>query len=53
MTRTCKQILTNKKEGKTDKLRKLYSCQTLPDKHAPRTDSETEKSEQFKNIECR
>ena len=43
----------DKKVGKQTNWDKIYSYQTLLGKHAPRPDSEIEKSEQFKNIECR
>ena len=40
-------------EGKQISWDKINTYQTLPGKHAPRPNSETEKSEQFKDIECR
>ena len=42
-----------KNEGKQISWDKIHTYQTLPGKHARKTDSETEKSEKFKSIEYR
>ena len=41
------------KKGKQTNCEKIYSCKTLLGKHTPIPNSEREKSEQFKHIECR
>ena len=51
--KTCVQKEQEIKKGEQTSWDKIYSYQTLPRKHAPRPDLETEKSEQFKNIEFR
>ena len=43
----------DKNEGKQISWDKIHSHQKLPRKHAPIPNSEIEKSEQLKNIECR